>query len=242
MNYLQLCQRTAIECGVASNTAIATVLPTVVGATGSLGRVCNWVSEAFGDLQMAHDDWDWMRSSFLLGGGVSFATVAGQAPYPTGTGVGTVGLLADSLGKWDRGSFRCQTTGGFQDEMRLDEIPFGDWRNSYMLGADRTVQTRPVVIAVGPDNSLCLGPPPDGLYTVTGDYYRAPADMAADTDTPTGLPPQFHLLIVYMAMQKYAGYESAPETMTRGAREAATTMAQLMSLRAPRLTYGGALA
>jgi hypothetical protein len=242
MNFLQLCQRTASECGVASGTAIATALPTVVGATGSLGRVVAWVSEAWGDLQMASDCWDWMRSSALLGGGVSINTIAGQAVYANGTGAGTTGLLSDSLGKWDRETFRCATTGGYQDEMELLEIPFDDWRDQYMLGANRSVQTRPTVIAVGPDNSLCLGPPPNGAYTVTGDYFRAPADMVLDTDTPTGLPPQFHLLIVYYAMTKYAGYESAPEVMQRGAASAADTLAQLMSLRAPRFVYAGALA
>lgn len=261
MNYLQLCQRACIECGVASGQAIKTALPTVVGASGSLGRVVNWVNDAWVDIQEAHDDWDFMRSSNLLGAGVAFQTIAGQASYPLGaviTGdfggdfggdfsvaasVGTVGIDPELFGKWDRETFRCFPTAvGFQGEMFLDDIPFDHWRNSYMFGAMRSVKTRPVVIAVGPDQSLNLGPPPNGLYTITGDYFVAPTSMAADTDIPAGLPTRFHMLCVYLAMVKYAGYESAPEVSQRGATESARMMAHLMALRAPRLHFAGALA
>ena len=243
MNRLQLCQRTAIECGVASNVAITSILPTVVGAAGSLGRVVNWVDEAWNDIQTYRDDWDWMRSSNLLGSGVSFVTVAGQASYPLGTGAGTVGVTAASFGKWDRTTFRNFTTAvGTSSENYLDEISFDLWRNGYMLGAQRTVQTRPYVVAFGPDQSVCLGPPPNALYTVTGDYFTAPAVMAVDTDTPTGLPAPFHMLIVYVAMVKYGGYEAAPDVYQRGATSSAAFYNRLQSLRAPRISFGGPLA
>jgi hypothetical protein len=260
MNFLALCRRACVECGVASGSAIQTALPTTVGATGSLGRVVNWVGDAWNDVQMAHDDWDWMRSSNLLGAGVSFPTVAGQASYQLGlppggdfgapdfggdftSGVGTVGIDPDLFGKWDRETFRSYPTAvGFQGEDYLDEIPFDAWRNRYMFGANRLVQTRPVVIAVGPDQSLNLGPPSNGLYTVTGDYFVAPSVMVADTDTPVGLPTRFHMLIVYEAMVKYAGYESAPEVSQRGSQESTRLYAQLQAVRAPRMSFGGALA
>lgn len=244
--FLELCQRAAIECGVASNSAIQTVLPTLAGATGSLGRVVNWVSDSWSDLQMAHDDWDWMRSSNLLGAGISFTTIAGQASYPLGTGAGTVGVLPDDFGKWvteDTGTFRNYTTAaGFQNEMFMDVISYDRWRNSYMLGAMRATQTRPVAIAVGPDKSLCLGPPPNATLTVTGDYFVAPNTMEVDADTPVGLPGRFTMLIVYKMMQKYAGYEAAPEVMSRGQQEEAGMYAQLQARYAPRIGVAGSLA
>jgi hypothetical protein len=257
VNFLQLCQRACVECGVASSVAIQTALPTVVGASGSVGRVVNWVNDSFTDIQMDHDDWDWMRSSNILGAGVSFQTVAGQASYPLGlnvsdfggdfggdfAGAGAVGVAVDQFGKWDRETFRCFTTQvGFLDEMWLDDIPFDAWRNYYMYGAQRRVKTRPVVIAVGPDQSLNLGPPPNGNYTITGDYFVAPSEMVADTDIPLGLPTRFHMLIVYRAMMKYAGYESAPEVYQRGSEENAGMYAQLQAVRAPSIQFGGALA
>ncbi len=243
MNFLQLCQRAAVECGVSSTVAITTALPTVAGANGSLGRIVNWVNDAWTDIQMDHDDWGWMRSSNILGQGIAFQTVAGQPSYPLGLGAGTVGVDVDSFGKWDRETFRAFTTSvGFLNETFLDEIPFDRWRNSYMLGATRTVQTRPVAIAVGPNQSLNLGPPPNGLYTVTGDYFMAPSEMGADADVPLGLPTRFHMLIVYRTMIKYGGYESAPEVYNRGTEENAGMYAQLQAVRAPRISFGGSLA
>jgi hypothetical protein len=175
-------------------------------------------------------------SDFSTSGGVNIATD------------GTVGVAVDSFGKWDRDTFRCFTTAGgtlstfANDEMFLDEIPYDAWRNSYMLGAMRRVQTRPFVIAVGPDQSLCLGPPPNGNYTITGDYWVAPSVMVNDTDTPAGMPSRFQMLIVYRTMMKYAGYESAPEVYERGSQENAGMFAQLLAVRAPRMSWSGALA
>lgn len=255
MNFLALCRRAAQECGVASGQAIATALPTVTGATGSLARIVNWVNDAWGDIQCDHDDWDWMRSSVLLGGGASFQTNAGKAVYPLGLSSDfggdfggdfsgdAIGIDPEAFGKWDRETFRCSSTAAnFRDEMFLDEIPFDAWRDGYMLGAMRSVQTRPIVIAVAPDQSLCLGPPPTDAYTITADYFVAPTEMVADTDVPTGLPTRFHMLIVYRVMQKYGSYEAATEVYQRGSEENAGMYAQLMAARAPRFTWGGSLA
>lgn len=243
MNFLQLAQRACIECGVASNQAIATALPTVVGATGSLGRVCNWVADAFSDIAQDHDDWSWLRSSNILGAGVSFTTVNGQASYPIGTGAGTVGVLTDNFGKWDRESFWSYTTAnGTSDEIPLGEVTFDYWRAVYMNNANRNVRTRPVAFAVGPDQSICLGPNVNANYTVTGDYFMVAPVLSADADIPFGLPTRFHMLCVYRAMCKYGGYESAPEVYQRGKEEGDSMYAQLQALRAPRISMGGALA
>lgn len=275
VNFLDLCRRAAVECGVASNSAIATALPTVVSATGSLGRIVNWVSDAWTDIQMDMDgSWDWMRSSNVLGQGVSFPTFSGVPSYPVGTGFRTVGIDPEIFGHWDRESFRNYTTAnsspiwaidGFgnpvldgsgnpvmvsahggpygNDEVFMEEISFDAWRDGYMFGAQRSVRTRPYVIAVGPDQSLNLGPPPNSNYTVTGDFFVAPTDMVADADIPIGLPKRFYMLPVYRAMIKYGGYEAAPEVSQRGTEENAGMYSQLTMARAPRISWGmGALA
>lgn len=217
-------------------------ITTTAGQVGSIQRVINWVGDSWTEIQAEHDDWDWMRSSNLLGAGASFVTVAGQASYPLGTGAGTVGIAVDSFGKWDRDTFRCYTTAvGTNDEQFLDDIPYDAWRNAYMLGANRTVQTRPVAVAVGPDQSVNVGPPSNGLYTLTADYFVAPTVMATDTAVPTGLPLRFHMLPVYRTMVKYSGYESAPEVFSRGTAEGARMFSQLESARLPQITFAGSL-
>lgn len=236
MNRLQLSQRLALECGVSGT------LTTTIGQVGSLGRIVTWVDQSWLEVQTEKDDWNWMRSSNILGAGMSFATVAGQASYPLGTGVGTCGVTAATFGKWDRGTFRNYTTTvGISNENYLDDIPFDVFRDSYMYGANRLVQTRPVAVAIGPDKSVCLGPPPNGLYTITGDYFVAPTAMSADTDTPTGLPAQFQIAIIYKAMMYYGAYESAPEVYQRGAQGWSLILAQLEATNTPMISFGGAL-
>lgn len=237
MNFLQLVNRGITECGVSGGP-----LSTTAGQTGSLARMVNWIGDSFNEIQTEHDDWDWMRSSNLLGAGASFVTVAGQASYQLGTSAGQVGIAVDSFGKWDRDTFRCYTTTvGTNDEQFLDDMPFDYWRDVYMLGANRSVQTRPVVVAVGPDQSVNVGPPSNGLYTVTADYFVAPSVMTADTDVPTGLPLRYHMLIVYKTMTKYAGYESAPEVFSRGSSEYNLMLNQLEAARLPQIAFAGSL-
>jgi hypothetical protein len=240
MDFLTLFQRACTECGVSGVPA------TTAGQIGSLGRIANWVGDAWNELQTSRDDWDWMRSSNILGSGVSFIPAAGQYNIPLGTGPGQIGVAVDSFGKWDMPTFRCFTTtndvGGIPlDEIFLDEIPYDTFRDAYMLGAMRAVQTRPYVIAAAPDQSLCVGPPPNGLYSITGDYWMAPALMVNDTDVPVGLPTRWHMLVVYAAMKKYGYYEAAADVLERAQAEWDTMFRQLEARRLPAMGFGGSL-
>ncbi len=211
MTFLQLCQRMILEC------AISGTMTTTVGQTGEFLRVTTWVNQAWIDIQTERQTWTFMRSSQLNGGGVSFATVAGQAIYPLGTGAGTVGVAETAFDSWLPRTFRDQTTAsGVQDQFFIKCISYDAWRDAYAYGAQQTVTTRPIVIAVGPENEICVGPFPTSTYTLTGDYYRAPAVMALDADTPTNLPAQYQMMIVWRAMRDaYGQYEAAPEVLAR---------------------------
>lgn len=236
MTRLELVQRLAAECGIEAPDA-------TTSQTGEDLRLVNWIDQAWSEVQSKRSDWRWMRSSNILGEGISFTTVAGQVEYPLGTGAGTVGVEADNFTAWVKGSFRNYTTAsGVTNEIFMDDVHFDAWRNGYMYGAMRNVQTRPVAVAIGPNNQLCLGPPPTAAYTVTGDYFMAPTAMAADGDTPTGLPQQFHMVIVYLAMTYYARYESAPEVLDAGQSGYANLMRRLEAVQAQTIHTAGALA
>lgn len=239
LTFLQLVQRAVRECG-AAGTSIASV----VDQTGENLRFVDWINEAWLEIQGKHDDWPWMRSSSLMGEGVSFVTVNGQPFYMLGVSTGaTTFSEAAYFGRWCRYSFRCHTTStNGRDEIFLDEIDYDSWRNAYMYGAQRDVRTRPVVMAIGPSQEICLGPVPTGNYTVTGDYFRAPAAMAENGDRPIGLPIPFQMMIVYLAMTFYGMYEPAPEVVQRGQAGYQKLLRQLEALRMPEITAGSALA
>lgn len=243
MTFLQLCQRLMIECSITGT------MTTVAGQSGELARVVNWIQQAWIDLQTEHDDWLFMRSSKLLGAGVSFPTISGQLFYTLGVGAGKIGLSADDFGQWDMDSFRVMTTTvGINDETFLDNVEFDVWRNAYMYGANQTVITRPVAIAKGGQEQLCLGPASDGTYTVTGDFFWAPQVLEDDTDEPANrggtftLPRKFQILIVAYAMRYYAAYESAPEVHQRACDYEADLKPKMEMLYLPQFGEGSALA
>lgn len=239
MNLLQLTNRTMQECAVSGGPLI-----TVANLSGEQLRILTWVQQAWQEIQSKHDDWTWMRSSALAGGGVSFVPAAGAAGAVCGfgTSAGQLGIQSSVFGKWVRGSFRCfVTTVGTTSEIFMDDVDYDEWRDGYMYGAQRSVQTRPTVIAEGPQKQLCVGPPSNGLYTVTGDYYTAPTQMAADIDTPTGLPSGYDMVIVYQAMLYYAGYEAAPEVLDRGEVGYSKLMSEMEAKWLPEVAFAGCL-
>lgn len=238
MTRFELCQSLMRE------TAISGAMTTTTGNTGQLANVVYWIDQAWNELQTRRDDWNWLKSSNLRGGGVSFATVAGTVTYPLGTGAGKVGVEEANFGRWDRSTFRIYTTalGPAGDEIPVGCIPYDTWRNAYMVGPNRAVQTRPSIVAIAPDQAVCLGPGPNSNYTVTADYWTAPTAMADDDDTPTRLPERYHMLIVYSAMLKQARYFAAPEVMDAAREERGRMLRELEQAQLPQITMPGALA
>jgi hypothetical protein len=157
------------------------------------------------DVQTTREDWIWMRKS------ASCPTFTGQAVYSPTADFGLI-----DFANWDTDSFRnYKTVAGLASEIRTDWIPYDDWRNRYQFGATRFTATCPNEITVTPSLSIGVGPSPIAGYTITGDYYSAPSELAVDTDTP-GMPPQFHMLLVYKAMMMYGAMEAANEVYQEG--------------------------
>lgn len=207
MNYLQLINRTRVECGV---SGASTPLSTAQSLTGESARIAAWVNSAWADIQTSREDWQWMRVQ------VDFNLVAQQQVYsPTQAGV------AATLANWKRDSFRCSSVGqNYQDEQLLNWMDYNIFRNLYQYGTMRTTYARPVVVTTvpGATKSLGFGAIPDQPYVITGEYYSLPTTLSADVDTPT-FPDRFHLAIVYRAMMFYGGYEAASEVYQRGETE-----------------------
>ena len=228
MNFLQLINRTRVECGV---SGASTPLPTAQGLTGESFRIANWVNSAWIDVQTAKEDWQWMREP------VEFNTVTQQQTYtPTQAGVGT------TFGNWKRDSFRCSSVGqNYGDEQLMNYMDWSTYRNLYQYSNMRRTYARPVVVSITPDKNLAFGSIPDQPYVITGEYYRSPIEFSADTDAPD-IPDRFHLMIVYRAMMFYGGYEAAPEVFQRGESEFKRLMNRLDIDQLPTLVSGPPLA
>ena len=102
---------------------------------------------------------------------------------------------------------------GFKSEVFMEYDEYDSFRNSYIYGALRQIETRPLNVTITPSKALGLGPFPVVGYTIVGDYYSVPSIMMADTDIPA-LPAKYHLAIVGMAMKSYGNYEAAPDVLS----------------------------
>jgi hypothetical protein len=228
MTFLQLCQRVRSECDIPGAGPV-----TVIGQTGELERVVNWVNAAWMDIQTAHQDWNWLRTSLT-----PFATVALQTTYlPT-----SAPMSLTNFGSWDRDSFRVyDTAAGIGSETPLTYFPYDKWRNTYLIGALRSTPSRPDIVTVAPDNSLGFGPITAAGYSIVGDYFKLPTEMSADVDIPI-LPVQYHIAIVYRAMMFAGAFYAAQEVYQRGELEFNKQMRRMTNDRMPDILMGGALA
>ena len=199
MNLLQLVNQTRVECGVSGPT-----LASAQNLTGESARILAWVQQAWIDVQTSKEDWLFLREPF------EFNTVAQQWEYtPANAGL-------TNFGNWKRDSFRASSVNNlYRDEQLMNYMDWTTYRNLYRYANMRNTLARPVVVSITPNKDLAFGSTPDQIYTINGEYYTQPVSLSADTDIP-GIPARFHMIIVYRAMMYYAGYESAPEVLSRG--------------------------
>lgn len=225
MNFLQLCQRTREKCGISGSGPAA-----VTGQSGEMLRVVNWVNEAWMEIQNSRTNWMWMRGEF------TFNTVAAQQAY-TLTDAG----VAATHSHWWIDTLRIYRTDvGVNDEQHLHKTDYAAFRDVYQFSA--RMNGRPTAVAERPwDQALLLGPVPEQIYTVVGEYQKKATEMAANIDVPS-LPTQYHMLIVYEAMTKYAAYEAAPEVMAGVQTSYSEIKSALYDNQQPDFSLGGPLA
>lgn len=220
--FLQLAQRLRQEAGVSG-----TGPSSVVSQTGEMLRIVDWVRMAWTDIQMARQDWDWLREDF------SFSTVSDQRSYtPAEAGI------ASRFGRWNLNAVGI-STGPQSDETLLAPMSYASFRSTFMIGPQTT--GRPIVVTSMPDQSLGLGYTPNAVFTVRGEYWKSLQTLSADGDTPEA-PAQFHDAILYRALMLYARYESAAEIYSDADMNYRRWMGLLQDHQTPMAEMPGTLA
>jgi len=234
--YLEICQDVVRECGISGT------LTTTVSQTGEFNRVVNWVKQAWTEIQNRHIAWLFMRSSATVD------TTAGDGTYAaTDFTDENTSLAVSNFSHWliddlEDPPKAYLTSTGVGDEYWLSWLEWYQFRTIYLVNQNRTTQGQPSYVSWDPTLNLRLGQLPNDIYTVTANYYRSAQKFSADTDTPTGLPAQFDDVIMYRAMEKYAGYEAAQEVMIRATSEGNRLMRQLEMNQLPAIRLGAPLA
>lgn len=176
MNRLALCQRAKLEMGLAG----AASLTDTVAPVGLDIKVVNWVDEAWQRIQQAKL-WAWMWES---------ATV---------TILATTNVTAGTIAERRYIKDGCRDANG----SLLTWMAWADFRHAYpstSIGAGH-----PSVWTIRPDKAFTVNAKPASNAALTVERYKAPSAMAANTDSPTGMPAELHMAIVWRAVILYAG-------------------------------------
>lgn len=235
--YLQLCVEARRECLDVGSGPTA-----VTGQTGQLADIVAWVAHAYTEIQGRHQDWLWLRSTF------TFNTTASDDSYAYSDAAVTDSRLSAVITRFRRWwlydadgfpNVKCYlTSAGVSGEKYLLPLPWAAFRDLYKRGTQ--TNNAPVHVTVDPQRNLILGPKPNAIYTITGEYQMSAQVLAADGDTPE-MPSDYHQLIVYEAMKKFGAAKSAPEVASRGITEGNKVMRQLESNQRPECGLAGPL-
>lgn len=235
--FLELAQRTASECSTSLTGPSA-----VTNQTGRLGQIVNWANTAWIEVQTRHDDWLFMRSSFTVN------TTSSDGTYAYGDCTDTnasaaISAFRDWCGKtdksWDVPMKIYLTSAGIGTQTTLQFLAWGDFDALYLRGSP--TDSYPCHWSRDPAGNLRLGPKPDGIYTVTGDYMKAATLLEGDSDEPE-MPGEQRMAIVYGAMMKYGRYNAAPEVFSDGQAGFKRIMQELRRTQRPPNDEGGPLA
>lgn len=240
--FLELCVDAQRECDITGPPITA-----VTNQTGELNRLVQWMIQVWKEIQNRHTNWRWMRSRWTLNTTFTIGPITWVDAYAgTAANDAIAGALITRFARWlpfdDRGASNVKiylSTAGVGTERWMSYLDWSSFIEIYKRGI--VPNAPPAHYTIDPQNKLVLGPRPDATYILSGEYMKSAQILAAEGDIPE-CPPRFHDLLTYMVMQKYAGFESAPEVMSRGVKEGNRVMRQLEADQLPPMALAAPLA
>ncbi len=205
--FLQLCQKTARECGVPGGGPAS-----VLTQTGILLKIVGWVADSDELIQNKWADWGFLSAEF------STNTIVGTNEY----------AAPADFGAWDEDSaFLDYST---DDYSQLTIIPYKEWRSFYRPGNNSN--EKPGFFTINQSNSLILEPKPDAIYSLTADYWTKAVKMTANADT-SKIPAQYERAIISRAKIFYAEDQEAEYMRGTASAEYADILRRLEAAQLP---------
>lgn len=231
--FLQLVQGLRRETGYADSGPA-----TVVAQTGYDERAVEWIKNSWIEIQNSAY-WRWLRKEFTL------TTTASDDSYaytdcidvPTAAAITRFG---EWLVKDGYNPPKCYLqSSGSGTEYWLTYIDWPSFRTIYQIG--NQTEGAPAHITIDPDNNLVIGPTPNDAYVITSEYQRSAQVLAADSDEPE-MPSDYHMMIVYTAMEDGGYYEAGEEILARAIKKKRRLRRQLRRNQGPKMRVAGPLA
>jgi len=219
MDYLTLVKRLATETGAELSskiTSVLTVPPTSYGeSTEHILRMTQWITQAWLEIQNDQPNWEFMIATEQV------ALLQGQTSYDIrqavedATGTDQYDGIRPFVANVDH-RYIWVVDGSTSPLVKqpMYYVPpehfYGD-RDRYI-----SEKGQPYWYSLQPDGCLSIeAAPPDNNWNIEFEYRLLPQTLGADSDTPTGLPDKFHMLIVYWAMVEYAGFDESDRQYKR---------------------------
>lgn len=233
--FLKICQDTARQAGLTESRSVPT---SVLNQDGTMGLIVDWVAESWVDIQREKNYWKFQYQAFT-------ATMVQDLNTYAASDLGIT-----RLNRWVTGADESKLSSpmwvydkaiGASDERPIAYVPYSQFRDCYMRGDNASVTGRPQYFTVEPDNELTFYPIPDQAYGLKGEYYKSAQNLAANADVPD-MPADYHSLIKWVALGKYATYDEAQVQAAGWFKQERTLRSDLVRDQTPKFTIAGALA
>jgi len=209
---LELCQELAQEVGI-SGSGVPT---TVVGQTGQLKKIVDFIKTADLRIQSMYIDWNFLWTQF------SEALSATQTAVSAPTN--------PAVNQWDDESFYLDYN--TDDYVRLKGIDWYTYRDRYRQGTK--TDDIPSMVVIKPNLDLIIEPPCLTSYTLTGEYWAKPTAMTTNSAT-SSIPSHLHRIIIARAKMLFADHEEDDGMKLSAQSEFAEILADLKAAELPKM-------
>ena len=161
--------------------------PSSVDATGSDAIFLEVVKNAWTDIQNYRPEWKWLRAN------KTFNLVAGTSTYTPAAIFGPTNRFKS----WYNDTFYILVSG------KKTPLRFLEYDVFRYYHINDSTQTTPNEFTIRPNDSAVLFTLPDSNYGIDCDYKKTVQSLTLATDIPE-CPEDYHMLIVYEALARYA--------------------------------------
>ncbi len=212
---------------------------TITGAiSGATGRV-SWVDNNFIYFQPLTGTF---VSENITNGSGGIAEIVAPVIYSQSNGsslsiVNTNGIFQNETvtnGTGQSAVVSGPVLNGFNDEQWIVYIEWDLFRDTRLRNANRFAVGRPIEFSIDPQKNLVVWPIPSDVYTVDGEYFKLPQTLINDTDYPVF--PDNHMVIVYNALIRYAGWVEGSSRYSTAKAEYNRLIRKLEKSRMPQIS------
>ncbi len=210
--FLELCNHVRREAKLPSAE-----LTDVVDQTDQREDIVEWVKQAWIEIQIQHNGrWKWLHRDFYLD------TEADKQAYTYSDCTDVLDAAAITrLQEWDIHDRELPPrayllSSGKSSERWLTSNRYPSFQRRFVIGSQAS--SSPAYISQDQADRLLLGPTPNDVWRVSARYWRSPQELATASEVPE-MPSQYHFMIVYKAIEKYAFGDLAQEFLARSDKE-----------------------